>query len=234
MITKFSASAVVALSLLTGCGTSHLGSAGVDGAPKAVAPDPQLAVKQFVDAHGEVMAGLTDIKASNSKAATDLDTIKGTNQKSLETAQRTLQTVEKMSSAQGTGEITVFFPAGSAQLAQGSLEYDRLVRFADFITRESKGRKIIFLSIGSASAFGDQKVNMKLAQKRSEVPLDVLGKYLINAPHEFFKVYGTGDMNSPKGVRMAEHQRYQHTRIIAVFDKDQAPTVAAPLASAAQ
>jgi len=66
---------------------------------------------------------------------------------------------------------------------------------------------------------------MKLAKKRSEAPLDILDKYLINIPHEFYKVYGTGDLHSPKNVKMKENQRYQHTRIIALFDTAQAPKV---------
>jgi hypothetical protein len=130
-----------------------------------------------------------------------------------------------MSRLQGTGEISVFFPNGSANLARGSMEHDRLVRFADFLARESKGRKVILLSIGSASAYGKQKVNTDLAKKRAEVPLDIMDKYLVNVPHEFHKVFGNGDVNSPKDVKMKEHQRYQHTRIIAVFDKERVANI---------
>jgi hypothetical protein len=105
------------------------------------------------------------------------------------------------------------------------MEHDRLVRFADFLARESRGRKVILLSIGSASAYGNQKVNMDLAKKRSEVPLDIMDKYLVNVPHEFHKVFGNGDLNSPRDVKMKEHQRYQHTRVIAVFDKEQVANI---------
>ncbi len=61
------------------------------------------------------------------------------------------------------------------------------------------------------------------------MPLDILDKYLINTPHEFHKVFGTGDLNSPKDVRMIEHQRYQHTRVIAVFGKEKAASISAAL-----
>jgi hypothetical protein len=36
-------------------------------------------------------------------------------------------------------------------------------------------------------------------------------------------VYGTGDLYSPKGVKLKEHERYQHARVIAVFAGDQLP-----------
>jgi len=187
--------------------------------------DPLVTVKQFVEAHQALMADIGDIKAANQKMQADLGDIKGTSQKSLETAQRSLQIIEEMANRQGTGELTVFFPVASASIEKSSLEFERLVRFADFLSRESRGRKIIFLSIGSASAIGNQKTNLKLAMKRSEAPLDILDKYLINIPHEFHKVYGTGDLHSPKKVKLKEHQRYQHTRIIALFDVAQAPKV---------
>ncbi|MBP9061611.1 MAG: hypothetical protein KBF98_15020 [Rhodoferax sp.] len=224
MIKKIALTALLCLPLLNGCGTSAKApSDSGDTSSQAPAPDAQLAVKQFVDAHSAVMGSLGEIKSANKKLQSDVDTIKSSNQKTLETSQRSLQILEEMSKRQGTGELTVFFPVGSADLPKGGLEYDRLVRFSDFVARESRGRKIILLSIGSASALGNQKGNLNLAKKRSEVPLDIMNKYLINAPHEFHKVFGTGDTHSPKGVKLKEHQRYQHTRIIAVFDKDQAP-----------
>ena len=197
----------------------------VEDAQKKPDPNAAVTVKQFVEAHDQVMGGIGDIKASNQKMQGDLTEIKATNQKALETAQKSLQIIEDMAAKQGTGEITLFFPTSGSTISKGSLEYDRLVRFADFLSRESRGRKIIFLSIGSASATGHHQTNMKLAKKRSEAPLDILDKYLINIPHEFYKVYGTGDLHSPKNVKMKENQRYQHTRVIALFDISQAPKV---------
>jgi hypothetical protein len=144
-------------------------------------------------------------------------------QKNQETAQKTLLKIEELSKKQGTGEITLFYPVGVSQLKEASLEYERLVRFIDFLSRESRGRKILFISLGSASAFGPQKVNLKLAKERAEFPRGVVDKYLINAPHDYYKVYGTGDLYSPKGVSRKEHARYQHTRLIALYETDQAP-----------
>jgi len=194
-------------------------------AQKTPSPDANLAVRQFVSAHAEVMGGIADIKTANLGMKSDLDVIKTSSQRSLETAQKSLKIIEEMANLQGTGELSVFFPNGSAQLARGGMEHDRLVHFADFLARESRGRKVILLSIGSASAFGNQKVNLDLAKKRSEVPLDIMDKYLVNVPHEFHKVFGNGDLNSPKDVKMKEHQRYQHARIIAVFDKERVANI---------
>lgn len=239
MLKNVAFAAMVALSLLVGCGTieQYLPkvSPAVADAPKPDAPNAphslnaQLTVRQFVAAHNDVMDGIAAIKTGNQTIQSDLDAIKTTNQKALETAQRTLQAFEDMASQQGTGEISIFFQNGSANLERSALEYERLVHFADFLARESRGRKVILLSIGRASAYGDQKINMALAKKRSEVPLDIMNKYLINIPHEFHKVAGTGDLNSPRDVKMKEHQRYQHTRIIAVFGKEKAATISATL-----
>lgn len=167
-----------------------------------------VTVERFVESHQAVMKELAEQKA--------------TSQQTLETAQRSLALLEDVSRRHGSGEITSFFPARSATLNQD--EKERLVRFADFLSREARGRKILLVSIGSASAFGDPKVNTRLADKRAEVPIDFMDKYLVNIPHEYFKVYGTGDLYSPKNVKTKEHGRYQHTRIIAVFDGAQLPS----------
>ena len=179
-------------------------------------------VKTFVGAHEAVKKDLEGIKDTNQKVTKDLREIKATEQQVLGTARETLRTVEEMSRRQGTGEITLFFPTKSATIPKG--EYDRLVQFIDFLSRESRGRKIILLSIGSSSAFGSKKINLNLAKKRSEAPLAVLDKYLVNIPHEYYKVHGTGDLYSPKGVSKGKHQQYQHARIIALFDTAQAPS----------
>ena len=226
MLTKIVVASLISLPLLFGCGTtSHSAMDANTQAQNTPSPDANVAVRQFVSAHAEVMGGLADIKTANQSMQSDLGVIKTNSQKSLETAQKSLKVIEEMANLQGTGELSVFFPNGSANLARGSLEHDRLVRFADFLARESKGRKVILLSIGSASAYGNQKVNLNLAKKRSEVPLDIMDKYLVNVPHEFHKVFGNGDLNSPKDVKMKEHQRYQHTRIIAVFDKERVANI---------
>jgi hypothetical protein len=197
--------------LLTGCQ-----SMSAPEKPAAVVDDPAapVALKRFLEANGAVLAELGDIK-TNGKQNLELT------QKTQETAQRTLAALEELSRRHGTGEITVFFPVSSAALS--TAERDRLVRFTDFAAREARGRKLLLVSIGSASAFGNQKVNQRLAERRSAVPIDVMDKYLINVPHEFHKVYGTGDLYSPKGVKLKEHERYQNARVIAVFASEQLP-----------
>jgi hypothetical protein len=236
---------VVALLVIAGCTSTghneHKGGFRIVGAGQnqGDVTSPNDMVTIFVGAHDTMISELGNIKSSNRQVITDLEGIKTSNQQvmgelgeikttgrqALETAQRSLQMIEEISKRQGTGEITIFFPVRSAAIDKESLEFERLVHFADFLSRESRGRKIIFLSIGSASSTGKKKTNMKLAKKRSETPLDILDKYLVNIPHEFHKVYGTGDMYSPKGVRLKEHQRYQHTRIIALFDTSQSPPI---------
>lgn len=200
--------------LLSGCVTP---ATNPQESSKSPNPDAQVTVKQFVEAHQVVVGSLDQIQKSNKKIQQNLEEFRAE-------ARQSLLAIEGIASQQGTGEITVFFNMGSANLSNSSLEHERLVRFADFLSRESRGRKIIFLSIGSASAIGNHKINMALAKKRAELPLQILDKYLINIPHEFHKVYGTGDLNSPKQVKLNEHQRYQHTRIIALFDTEKAPS----------
>jgi len=157
-----------------------------------------------------------------------------TSQKSLDLDAKTydgtqaiLQIVEKVSKTQGSGEITIFFPVASSRIEQGALQYTRLVNFLDYIGRESKGRKIMLVSVGSASAFGPPALNRKLAKERAEAPLAIVKQYLVNTPHEYLRIYGTGDANSPKGVAKAEHKNYQAVRLIAFFEKSQEPALPA-------
>ncbi len=174
--------------------------------------------------------GVRKLADSNSRIESASGRIEGATQKlmesaskSQETSQAIIEAIEKLAKRQGTGEVTIFFPVGSDLIAKNSLEYQRVVNFADYLARESHGRKVLFLSVGSASAFGDRDFNAKLAKNRAEAPMAVLDKYMVNTPHEFFKVYGTGDLYSPKDVSMEEHQKYQHTRLIAVFETNQVP-----------
>jgi hypothetical protein len=146
-------------------------------------------------------------------------------EKNLETAKKALQAIEQLSQKQGTGEITLFYPIGESKLSEKSLEYKRLVDFVDFLARESKGRKVLFISIGSASAVGKKALNMKLAQARAESPRPIIDKYLINIPHDQYRVYSIGDLYSPKNVSKNERDRYQHTRLIAVFETVQIPAL---------
>jgi hypothetical protein len=79
--------------------------------------------------------------------------------------------------------------------------------------------------IGSASATGSMSINQKLSQERSQAPEPIIDQYLVNDPHQFFKVYSIGDMYSPKNVSLQEDQRYQNVRIIAVYDTNQIPAL---------
>jgi hypothetical protein len=214
----------------------------------ASAPQAVTLAQMFVESHNMAAAEFAKLKESQETLQKGQEAIKNTqqaltesakrleetNQKILETAQRhqenaqkTLIKIEELSKKQGTGEITLFYGTGKTRLPEKSLEYERLIRFADFLARESKGRKIVFISIGSASAFGPAKVNLKLAQKRADFPKTVLDKYLIHTPHTYFKVYGIGDLYSPKKVTFKEHERYQHTRLIALFENDPLPELPA-------
>jgi hypothetical protein len=190
-----------------------------------------MSLKEMQEIDEAIRKGLkeqqAETKAASQKTEESLQKIleatEKVSQKNTETAQQMLRIIEQLAKAQGTGEVTIFFPVGGSKIGKDSLEYERLVGFADYLSRESRGRKVILISIGSASAVGDAKTNLKLAKSRGEFPVDVLDKYLVNIPHEFFKVYGTGDMYSPKEGDAKTYDRYQHTRIIAVYEADQMP-----------
>src|SRR5574341_415845 len=141
--------------------------------------------------------------------------------KNLQTSQHALQVLEHLSQQQGTGEITLFFSTGAATLPQGSLQYQRLINFVDYLSRMSRGRKILFVMIGSASAIGNMSANQRLSQERAQAPEPVIDQYLVNVPHQFFKVHGIGDVYSPKNVSLPQELRYQNVRIIAVYETDQ-------------
>jgi hypothetical protein len=155
----------------------------------------------------------------------DYEQLQGTASKNLQTSQQALQMLEHLSQQQGTGEITLFFPTGSAALPSSGLQYQRLINFTDYLSRNSRGRKVLFVLIGSASATGSMSVNQKLSRERSEAPEPIIDQYLVNVPHQFFKVYGIGDMYAPKNVSLQEDQRYQNVRIIAVYDTNQIPAL---------
>lgn len=145
--------------------------------------------------------------------------------KNLQTSQHALQILEHLSQQQGTGEITLFFTTGSAALPQRGLQYQRLINFVDFLSRMSRGRKILFVMIGSASATGNMSVNQRLSQERAQAPEPIIDQYLVNVPHQFFKVHGIGDIYSPKNITLPQELRYQYVRIIAVYETDQIPAL---------
>ena len=150
-----------------------------------------------------------------------MDKLQTTENKDLQTAEEALQKLEQLSNEQGTGQITIFFKTGSIEIDQ--FQYQRLVNFLDYLSRESRGRTVILLSIGSASAIGSPQLNKKLSRERSEAPLPVINQYLVNVPHRFYKVTGIGDMYAPKNASKQVEHRYQSVRIIAVYDTRSIP-----------
>jgi DNA/RNA endonuclease G (NUC1) len=149
------------------------------------------------------------------------DQLQGTAGKNLQTSQQALHMLEHLSEQQGTGEITLFFSTGAVTLPQGGLQYQRSINFVDYLARMSRGRKISFVMIGSASATGSLSINQKLFRERSEAPEPMIDQYLVNVPHQFYKVYGLGDIYAPKNVSLQVDKRYQNVRIIAVYETDQ-------------
>jgi outer membrane protein OmpA-like peptidoglycan-associated protein len=145
--------------------------------------------------------------------------------KNLQTAQHALEVLEHLSQQQGTGEITLFFATGATTLPQGATQYNRLINFVDYLSRMSRGRKILFVMIGSASAIGNMSANQRLSEERARAPEPIIDQYLVNVPHEFFKVHGIGDVYSPKNVSLPQELRYQNVRIIAVYETDQIPAL---------
>jgi len=238
--------AVVAAAILAGCAgqTEQLAvQAPPPAAPGQPAPPPQ----QVVFPNGTVFGGASGAQASTlaqivvesnnnnmkeyqqiqATQAKDFQQLQGTETKNLQTSQQALQMLEQLSNQQGTGQITLFFPTGESSIPQNSLQYTRLVNFLDYLSRQSRGRKVLFLLIGSASATGSAQINERLSQERAAAPEPIIDQYLINVPHQFFKVYGLGDVYSPKGASMSVEERYQNVRIVAVYDTNQVPVLPA-------
>ena len=133
--------------------------------------------------------------------------------------------LEQLSQQQGTGEITLFFP--TAQPAYRPVACNTTGSSISWITSpaNSRGRKVLFLLIGSASATGSLAINEKLSRERSQAPEPIIEQYLVNVPHQFYKVYGLGDMYALKNVSLQEDRRYQNVRIIAVYETNQIPSL---------
>lgn len=148
----------------------------------------------------------------------------------LMVAQRILGHIEKTAKHQGTGELTLFYDTGADSFAENSLQHRRLIRFLDYLARESKGRSILFISIGRASTPGEAKENLALSARRAHFPKRFIDHYLVNTPHGFYEIYGTGEAHSPETGSPAIHRRHQHTRLIAFYAKPspREPAVSAP------
>jgi outer membrane protein OmpA-like peptidoglycan-associated protein len=137
----------------------------------------------------------------------------------LQNSQQALTKLEQLSDSQGSGQVTLFFAEGSARLNEE--QQQRLITFLDYIARDSRGRKVILVSVGSASAVGPAAINRKLSIERSQAPLATIEQYLVNTPHAFYKVSSVGDMYAPRNASMQVEQRYQNVRIVAAYDQSQ-------------
>jgi outer membrane protein OmpA-like peptidoglycan-associated protein len=155
------------------------------------------------------------------KLGGDMSQMQAAQTQDLQNSQAALTKLEQLSDQQGSGQITLFFAEGSAQLNQE--QQLRLIRFLDYIARASLGREVILVSVGSASAVGPAAVNRRLSVERSQAPLATINQYLVNTPHEFYKVSAVGDMYAPKDASTQVAQRYQNVRIVAAYDKAQLP-----------
>jgi outer membrane protein OmpA-like peptidoglycan-associated protein len=186
----------------------------------ASAGEANALAKMVVDSNNNTMQQLDRVGGQ-------VDRLQATENKELQTSQQALAKLQALSQQQGTGEITLFFPEGSARLEQGSLQYQRLVTFLDYLSRDSRGRQVILVSIGSASAIGNPTANRRLSVERSEAPLPVIDQYLVNVPHKYYKVYGLGDMYAPQHATAQVEHRYQSVRLIAVYETGQLPATPA-------
>jgi formylglycine-generating enzyme required for sulfatase activity len=172
----------------------------------------------FVESHNMAMKQRAEMQQSIERTEEATQQLAEAYKKNMETSQMAFQMLKEIAERQGTGEITIFFPVNSSKIKKDSPEYERLVGFTDYLARESNDRKVFIISIGSASAFGNAKLNEQLAKKRSQAPISIIDHYLVKIPHEFYKVYGTGDMYSPKDVSMKIHDRYQHVHLTAFYE----------------
>ncbi len=229
------ASAVVlALSLVRCAGQPQTNTmAQPSGTPQAVTMGKGTMTGAASTTEADTLAKM--VATSNNNAMAEFDRMGGqmsslqaaqgqeltTQQKELQTSQQALAKLEQLSTEQGSGSITLFFAEGSATLDQ--FQYQRLVSFLDYLSRESRGRTVILVSIGSASAVGSASINRKLSVERSEAPVSVINQYLVNIPHKFYKVSALGDMYAPKNASQAVDKRYQSVRIVAAYDAAQLP-----------
>jgi len=137
----------------------------------------------------------------------------------LQNSQAALVKLEQLSDSQGSGQITLFFAEGSAQLNQQ--QQQQLINFLDYLQRASHGRTVILVSVGSASAVGSAAFNHRLSIERSQAPVNLIEQYLVNTPHQFYKVSAVGDMYAPRNASQLVNQRYQNVRIVAAYNQAQ-------------
>ena len=223
------AAGLVAVTFLAGCATpsENVSMQQPSGPPQQVAVPKSTWTGAASGAQADALAQSVVSANNNSmqefdKMGGQLGRIQTTENKDYQTAQETLAKLEQLSNEQGTGQITVFFKTGSAEL--DPFQTQRLVGFLDYLARDSRGRTVVLVSIGTASAVGNPQLNKKLSTERSEAPLPMINQYLVNVPHKFYKVTGVGDMYAPKSASLQVDERYQSARIVAAYNASNLPT----------
>jgi outer membrane protein OmpA-like peptidoglycan-associated protein len=222
-IQRLFAIATVAVGLLAACAGQPETYTPTNGAPVTMPKGTITGGASVGDANA--LAQL--VVEGNNSAMTKFDQVNGdmskmqaTDNQELQNSQQALTELEQLSNQQGSGQITLFFATGSVDLNQE--QQQRLIRFLDYLSRENRGRTVILVSVGSASAVGPASINRQLSIGRSQAPLAIINQYLVNTPHNFYKVSAVGDMYAPKDASLAVDQRYQNVRIIAAYSDAQA------------
>lgn len=124
----------------------------------------------------------------------------------------------ELARAQGTGEITLFYPWARSRLPRG--ERDRLVRFLDHLAHEAHGREVLLVAIGVSSDWNTETRNVELSERRAHSPRPVIARHLVHVTHKWHEIDGSGSMLVPPDAR---GKTWRHVRIIAVFDEEQLP-----------
>ena len=173
---------------------------------------------------GDATALATMIQDSNNNVMAAYDRVNGkmdnlqvSENKDLQTSEQALIKLQQLSNQQGSGQITLFFAEGSSTL--NGEQSQRLIGFLDYISRDAHGRKVILVTVGSASSVGNPAVNKKLSVERGQAPVPVINQYLVNIPHQIFKISGVGEKYAPKRASAQVDARYQSDQIIAAYDK---------------
>lgn len=166
-----------------------------------------------------IVDGNANAMAQFDKLGGNMSGLQANELQELQVSQEALRRLEQLSDSQGSGQVTLFFGNGSSSLNRE--QEHRLIRFLDYIARDTRGRKVVLLSVGSASAVGSATVNRKISIERSKSPLSLIDQYLVNTPHQFYKISAVGDMYAPKNASMQIEQRYQNVRIVAAYDEAQ-------------
>lgn len=162
------------------------------------------------------------IAAYNNDHQRSQDLIRSYNQ-NMRTSKDSYQILQEIAENQGTGDITLFFQENSAEIDENDLQYNRLIRYLDSLEKNNRGRKLVFVIMGSASATGEENHNKILSRNRANTPIPIIDQYLVNVPHSYHKVYGTGEANSPQGEPEDINKRYRFVRIMGLYEGIQSP-----------